>query len=123
MNKYFEAWEVVYDLANELMKESETLQKGVQLLEASTIVLDRSGEVEHAKHLETMKQLKAEREQREQAARQPQLQLRTIEAQPQPKPIPAPRPRRNPMEKPDGHIAGVVNTEWGTFFNIKQQPS
>ena len=123
MNKYFEAWEVVYDLANELMKESETLQKGVQLLEASTIVLDRSGEVEHEKHLETMKQLKAEREQREQAARQPQLQLRTIEAQPQPKPIPVPRPRRNPMEKPDGHIAGVVNTEWGTFFNIKQQPS
>ena len=123
MNKYFEAWEVVYDLANELMKESETLQKGVQLLEASTIVLDRSGEVEHAKHLETMKQLEAEREQREQAARQPQLQLRTIEAQPQPKPIPVPRPRRTPMEKPDGHIAGVVNTEWGTFFNIKQQPS
>ena len=123
MNKYFEAWEVVYDLANELMKESETLQKGVQLLEASTIVLDRSGEVEHEKHLETMKQLKAEREQREQAARQPQLQLRTIEAQPQPKPISVPRPRRKPMEKPDGHIAGVVNTEWGTFFNIKQQPS
>ena len=26
-------------------------------------------------------------------------------------------------EEPDGTIANVVKTEWGTFFNIKQTPS
>lgn len=120
MDKYYEAWEVVYDLAKELMEKSETLQKGVQLLQASNIVLDRSGEERHKEHIRIMEKMKAEREQ---TVPQPQLQLRTIEAQPQHNPLTSPRPRRKPIEKPYGHIAAVVETEWGTFFNIKQIPS
>jgi hypothetical protein len=26
-------------------------------------------------------------------------------------------------EEPDGTIGGIVKTEWGTFFNIRQTPS
>lgn len=118
MDKYYEAWEVVYDLAKELMEKSETMQRGLQLLQASNIVLDRSGEEQHKEHIRILEELKAEREQ---TVRQPKL--RTIEAQPQPMPLLSPRPRRKPMEKPDGYIAAVVETEWGTFFNIKQTPS
>lgn len=69
---------------------------------------------------QTMEEMKAEREQ---TVRQPQIKLRTIKSQPQPNPLPLQRPRRKPMEKPDGYIAAVVETEWGTFFNIKQTPS
>jgi hypothetical protein len=34
-----------------------------------------------------------------------------------------PRKREKYDEKPYGHIAGVVKTEWGYMFNVKQMPS
>jgi hypothetical protein len=31
--------------------------------------------------------------------------------------------KRAKRVEPYGTIGGIVNTEWGTFFNIKQKPS
>lgn len=107
MDKYYKAWEVIYDYEKELRDQGRE-NEAMLLCEAGLVVLKRSNEEVH-KNLLKMEE-------------QPRLQLRTIEReQPRQMPCPTIKPRRKEVQ--NGTIGGVVRTDWGTFFNIAQDPS
>jgi hypothetical protein len=107
MDKYYEAWEVLFDYEKELREQGRN-EEALALSKAGVVVLKRSTEEVHKETLRLQEENR--------------LQLRTYEA-PRPKPMPRPiiKPRRKEVQ--DGTIGGVVRTEWGTFFNIAQDPS
>jgi hypothetical protein len=107
MDKFYEAWEIIYDYEKELREQGRENEASV-LCQAGPIILKRSTEEVH-KNLLKMQE-------------QPRLQLRTIERE-QPRQMPRPTIKPRSKEVQNGTIGGVVRTEWGTFFNIAQDPS
>ena len=107
MDKFYEAWSVMWEYEKELRDQGRENEARL-LCEAGLVVLKRSNEEVHNNLLEMQDQ--------------PRLQLRTIEReQPRQMPRPTIKPRRKEVQ--NGTIGGLVRTEWGTFFNIAQDPS
>lgn len=119
MDKYFEAWQVMFDYEKELRAQGRNAEATL-LLQAGVVMIERSSEESEKERLEAERELEQGRERR----LQEQLQLRTTEApRPQPQPVPTPTRRQHIDDAPYGSIGGVVHTEWGIVFNIKQKPS
>ena len=102
MDKYYKAWETIYDYEKELREHGRD-EEALLLSKAGNVVLERSNE-------EVRKEMLRVRE-------KSRLQLRTYEV-PRPKPLPRPSVRQQKVRNIE-----ISKTEWGTFFNIRQEPS
>jgi hypothetical protein len=102
MDKYYKAWETIYDYEKELREHGRD-EEALLLSKAGNVVLERSNE-------EVRKEMLRVREEN-------RLQLRTYEA-PRPNPLPRPSVRQQKVRNIE-----ISKTEWGTFFNIRQEPS
>lgn len=101
MDKYYKAWETIYDYEKELREHGRD-EEALLLSKAGNVVLERSNEEVHKEMLRV---------------REEGLQLRTYES-PRPNPLPRPSVRKQKVRDIE-----ISNTEWGTFFNIRQEPS